>query len=116
MAKIALYGLDIIPTLDGGYGVAVSQIVDSGVRTTNGGSHPLEIVIDGVGGERAPKLIGEHKTAVFPSRSGPQLPLCLAAFLPVQDLHYENCRRDLPPLAVFGGGQLVYAFAVRTLR
>ena len=46
--EIALYGFNIVPAFDGGYGVAVPQIVQAGVRQTDGRDNPFIIVVNRV--------------------------------------------------------------------
>ena len=49
VAQVFLHGLDIVPALDRGHGVAVAQIVAPGLRAADGGHQLFESLVDGLG-------------------------------------------------------------------
>ena len=105
VAQVFLHGLDIVPALDRGHGVAVPQIVDPGLRAANGSHQLFEILVDGLGDQIAAQLVGKHQVLILPGGTGPQAPLCLTALLPAQQLHDIGRGRDLPYFSAFRGGQ-----------
>ena len=46
MAQVPLYGLDVVPGADRGYGVGMSQIMEPGIWTANTFDHGLIFTVD----------------------------------------------------------------------
>ncbi len=46
MARVPLYGLDVVPGADRGYGAGMSQIMEPGIWTANTFDHGLIFTVD----------------------------------------------------------------------
>ena len=101
MAQVALHGLDVIPGADGGYGIAVSEIVKTGIRAANGGHSFLEVFVYCVDSQMSAQLIGENKAGIFPKRASPETLLCLFCPVGAQDLQDPGSRG-------YGAGFIVF--------
>ena len=101
MAQVALHGLDVIPGADGGYGIAVSEIVKTGIRAANGGPSFLEVFVYWVDSQMSAQLISENKAGIFPKRASPETLLCLFCPVGAQDLPDPGCRS-------YGAGVIVF--------
>lgn len=77
VAQVSLYSLDVIPGADRCHGIAVSEIVETGIRAANGGNDFLEASIYTGFCQMAAQFIGKHKVAVLPQRTGLQVLLGL---------------------------------------
>ena len=66
VSQVFLHGLDIIPALDSGHGVAVPQVVEAGGRQADLVGQFFESLVDGIGAEGFPQLVCEYETGVSP--------------------------------------------------
>ena len=61
MAEVALHCFDVIACADGSHGVAVAQVVKTGIRATDGGNHALVLLQHRYSGQVAADLICEYQ-------------------------------------------------------
>ena len=70
VSEIALNRLNIVPGPERGHGVAMPEVVQTGIRQTNRGHQPLVIVIDRIRRKPVSHFIREHKALFLPERAG----------------------------------------------
>lgn len=107
MSQVALYGLDIIPGTNSGYGVTVAQIVETGIWAANGSGGPFKCPVYGWFRQVVAKRIRKNKVALLPQRSSKKPLLCLLHLPPPQMLHNKGRRSDGSGLAVLCRDKLI---------
>ena len=82
MTQVALHGLDIIAGAEGCHGVRVTQIMETGIGTPDGGNVLFELTVDDRLGQVLTDLIGEDQiTVILPAGTGFLMLLLLGAAL-----------------------------------
>lgn len=74
--------------------------MQTGVRQTDRGGNPFEVVVGGIWGQLFPYLVAEYKAVILPKRTGFQPCLCLLDFVPPQNVHHKGSGGNGPALTI----------------
>lgn len=112
VAEVLLHGLDVIARLDGGHGVGMAQVMESGVGRADGGYNAFEFPVGVLGFQVAAQLIGEDEACFMPAFAVTEAVFQLAVAFVFEGCQDGGGKGDGAAFAVFGGNHLVFAFAL----
>lgn len=106
VSQIALHRFDIIAGADRCHGVAVSKIMQTGIRQADGCSNAFEVVIDSMWREVLSRIIAKYIATILPERPRRQTrPILLYSVL-TQELYHKVGSGDRSTLAILCGNKM----------
>ena len=107
MPEVALYRLDIDAGADRGYGVAVPQIMVTGIGPPNRRNRFLIVAVDRRLRQVMPQRIGEHQVTVLPGTARHETLLGLLDFSVAKAGNHRRGCHQCAAAAILGGNQLI---------
>lgn len=108
VAQISLHCFDVISGADRGNGVGVTQVVETGIGTTNGRNNALVLTIDGRLCQVRPELVGKDQTLrILPVTAQQKFLLHLPSALLLQPGKDSLCRGDGAASAILRRNKLI---------
>ncbi len=107
MTKVSLHGLDVITRADRSNGVAMSKIVEAGIRASECGYCLLVALDDSPIGKMLTNLVCKNETAILPKAAGFQTLLRLNRLVMTEQIHNPCCNNDRPLSTVLGRNNVI---------